>query len=130
MLKLIGHANIMITQIKRTIPTIILYHLIWWNVGRRGLLHLLTVIFGMQYQCALCGLFGEGKTDLRKIVLLSFFKWMSDLTDLSSSKLWQVYWLLHFFLTLMPFKLTSCELVSDFLFQLSLLIYQMPQKSS
>ena len=87
MLKLIGHANIMITQIKRTIPTIIQYHLICWNVGRRGLLHLLIVIFGMQYQCALCGLFGEGKTDLRKMLLRSFFKWMSDLTYLSSSKL-------------------------------------------
>ena len=72
MLKLIGHANIMITQIKRTIPTIIHYNLICWNVGRRGLLHLLTMIFGMQYQCALCGLFGEGKTDLRKMHLRSF----------------------------------------------------------
>ena len=87
MLKLIGRANIMITQIKRTIPTIIHYNLICWNVGRRGLLHLLTMIFGMQYQCALCGLFGEGKTDLRKMHLRSFFKWMSDLRDLSSSKL-------------------------------------------
>ena len=87
MLKLNRHENIMITQIKKTIPSIIHYRLICWNVGSRGLLNLLMVIFGMQYHCALCGLFGEGTTDLRKMILRSLFEWMSDLTDLSTSKL-------------------------------------------